>query len=160
MHSYLVAVVDGAYARFFTLTAAELPEAEPSSPHLAEHSSLNNMEKSIAVKGTKNSANNNIGRKHHGHRHEKTTQSEETNRRFANKVAHHVGTIAESFDGRHLILVAEPHILGNLRDSLPNQVTTKMTVHELAKDLCRLSAHDLEKYLINKQLLPNLGVKR
>ncbi len=151
MHSYLVAVVDGAYARFFTLTAAEFSEAEPSSPHLIEHSSLNNSEKPMAVKGPQN----NIGRKHHGHRHEKTTQFEEINRRFANKVAHQISSIAESFEGHHLILVAEPHILGNLRESLSQQVTTKMSVRELAKDLCRLSAHDLQKYLISKQLLPS-----
>lgn len=156
MHSYLVAVVDGAYARFFTLTAVEFSEAEPSTPHLTEHSSLNNAEKPMAVKGTPN----NIGRKHHGHRHEKTTQFEEINRRFASKVAQQISTIIESFNGHHLILVAEPHILGNLRESLPNQVNTKMSIRELAKDLCRLNAHDLEKYLVNKQLLPNPGAKR
>lgn len=152
MHSYLVAVVDGAHARFFSLTADEFSEVELSSPHLNEHSSLNNTEKPMATKG----ANNNlIGRKHHGHRHEKTTQHEEINRRFANKVAQHIGTLAESFNGHHLILVAEPHILGHLRDSLSHQVATKMSIYELAKDLCRLSAHDLEKYLISKQVLPS-----
>ncbi|MEM6254797.1 MAG: host attachment protein [Cyanobacteria bacterium P01_D01_bin.156] len=155
MHSYLVAVVDGAHARFFTFTTAEFSEAEPT-PHLLEHSSLNNADKPMAIKGTKN----NIGRKHHGHRHEKTTQSEEINRRFANKVTQQVSSILENWNGHHLILVAEPHILGNLRDSLPSQITSRVSVHELAKDLCRLSTHELQKYLEGKQLLPNSKTSR
>ncbi|MEM9979121.1 MAG: host attachment protein [Cyanobacteria bacterium P01_D01_bin.2] len=150
MHSYLVAVVDGTRARFFTLDA-RVPEETESGPRLAEHSSLNNAEKPIATKGA---ANNLIGRKHHGNRHEKTTQLAEPNRRFANKVLQHISHITQGFAGQHLILVAEPHILGNLRESVSSHVPSTMTVSELAKDLCRLNAHDLHKYLTGKQMLP------
>ena len=101
MHSYLVAVVDGTQARFFTLDAG-VPEKTESGPRLAEHSSLNNIEKPIATKGT---LNNLIGRKHHGNRHEKTTQFAEPNRRFANKGLHQIIKIPLSFAGQHLILV-------------------------------------------------------
>ncbi|MEM8615119.1 MAG: host attachment protein [Cyanobacteria bacterium P01_H01_bin.105] len=152
MRSYLVAVVDGAHARFFTLNATELLDQGQSGPHLTEHSSLNNAEKNIVTKGP---SNNLIGRKHHGNRHEKTTQFAETNRRFANKVLQHIGTISQSFLGHHLVLVAEPHILGSLRDSVQNYVPSTMTISELAKDLCRLSAHELHQYLTSKQLLPS-----
>ena len=151
MRSYLVAVVDGAHARFFTLTAAEFSEEEQSGPHLTEHSSLNNIEKPIASKGN----NNQIGRKHHGNRHEKTTQFVEINRRFANKVLQHISTINENFTSHHLILVAEPHILGNLRESVSSHLSSNMVFSELAKDLCRLNAHDLHKYLTSKQMLPS-----
>lgn len=150
MRSYLVAVVDGAHARFFTLAAAEFSDEGQSGPHLTEHSSLNNADKPMANKGN----TNNIGRKHHGNRHEKTTQFEETNRRFASKVLQHITTITQSFTSNHLILIAEPHILGNLRESVPNYVPSTMTVSELAKDLCRLNGHELHKYLTNKQMLP------
>ncbi|MEO0348757.1 MAG: host attachment protein [Cyanobacteria bacterium P01_A01_bin.15] len=150
MHSYLVAVVDGTQARFFTLDAG-VPEETGSGPRLAEHSSLNNIEKPIATKGT---LNNLIGRKHHGNRHEKTTQFAEPNRRFANKVLQHISHITQSFAGQHLILVAEPHILGNLRESVSSHVPSTMTVSELTKDLCRLNAHDLHKYLTGKEMLP------
>ena len=151
MRSYLVAVVDGAHARFFTLTAAEFPDAEQSGPHLIEHSSLNNAEKPIASKGD---TNNLIGRKHHGNRHEKTTQSTETNRRFASKVLQHIHSVTQNFANHDLILVAEPHILGSLRESVSSYVPSTMTVSELAKDLCRLNAHELHKYLANKDMLP------
>ncbi|MEM1255249.1 MAG: host attachment protein [Cyanobacteria bacterium P01_H01_bin.21] len=155
MRSYLVAVVDGVHARFFTLAAAEFSDQGQSGPHLTEHSSLNNAEKPIATKGTNN---NLIGRKHHGNRHEKTTQFTEINRRFASKVVQHVGTIAQNTPGHHLVLVAEPHILGALRESVSAHIPSAMTVSELAKDLCRLNAHELHKYLTNKQILP--GPKR
>ena len=148
MRSYLVAVVDGAQARFFTLTTAEFSDEELSGPHLIEHSSLNNVEKPIASKGNSN------GRKHHGNRHEKTTQSVEANRRFAHRVLQQISSIHESFAGQYLILVAEPHILGNLRESAHNYIPSTMVVSELAKDLCRLNAHDLHKYLASKELLP------
>ncbi|MEM9484352.1 MAG: host attachment protein [Cyanobacteria bacterium P01_F01_bin.116] len=155
MRSYLIAVVDGAQARFFTLAAAEFSDEGQSGPHLIEHSSLNNVEKPIAIKGI---ANNRIGRKHHGNRHEKTKQFVEINRRFAHKVLQHISTITQSFEAHHLILVAEPHTLGSLRESVPSYVPSTMTVSELAKDLCRLNAHDLHKYLTSKQMLP--GPKR
>ena len=151
MRSYLVAVVDGAHARFFTLTTAEFSDQELSGPHLNEHSSLNNAEKPIASKG---SNNNLIGRKHHGNRHEKTTLSVEVNRRFAHQVLQHISGVNESFGGHHLVLVAEPHILGSLRESAHNYLPSTMVVSELAKDLCRLKAHDLHKYLASKELLP------
>lgn len=151
MRSYLVAVVDGAQARFFTLTAAEFSDEEQSRPHLTEHSSLNNAEKPIASKGN---TDNQIGRKHHGNRHEKTTQTTETNRRFASKVLQHIHVVTQNFASHHLILVAEPHILGSLRESVSSCVPSTMTVSELAKDLCRLNAHELHKYLANKQMLP------
>ena len=149
MRSYLVAVVDGAHARFFTLAAAQFEDL--STPRLSEHSSLNNSEKPIATKGINN---NSIGRKHHGNRHEKTTQFVEINRRFAHRVLQHIGAVAETFTGQDLILVAEPHILGNLRESAAGYLPATMVVSELAKDLCRLNAHDLHKYLVSKQLLP------
>lgn len=151
MRSYLVAVVDGAHARFFTLAAAEFSDQGQSGPHLAEHSSLNNIEKPIAIKGV---SNNLIGRKHHGNRHEKTTQSTEINRRFAGKVLQHINSIVQNSSPQHLILVAEPHILGSLRDSISHTIPA-ITVSELAKDLCRLSAHELHKYLTSKQMLPS-----
>ncbi|MEL7508532.1 MAG: host attachment protein [Cyanobacteria bacterium J06636_28] len=155
MRSYLVTVVNGVHARFFTLAAAELSDDGQSGPHLTEHSSLNNAEKPIATKGT---PNNLIGRKHHGNRHEKTTQSTEINRRFASKVLQHISTITQTSASSHLILVAEPHILGNLRESVASHVPSTMSVNELAKDLCRLNAHELHKYLTSKQMLP--GPKR
>ncbi|MDV3348775.1 hypothetical protein D0962_15240 [Leptolyngbyaceae cyanobacterium CCMR0082] len=155
MRSYLVAVVDGAQARFFTLNGTEFSDQGQSGPHLTEHSSLNNAEKPITTKGP---SNNLIGRKHHGNRHEKTTQFTETNRRFASKVLQHIGSMAQSFSGYDLVLVAEPHILGTLRESVQNYVPGTMTINELSKDLCRLNAHELHKYLTSKQMLP--GPKR
>lgn len=152
MRSYLVAVVDGAHARFFTLAVAEFSDQGQLNPHLTEHSSLNNADKPIATKGA---SNNSIGRKHHGNRHEKTTQDTEINRRFANKVVQHIGTVAQNTASQHLVLVAEPHILGNLRGSVSNHVPSTMMISELAKDLCRLNAHELHKYLTSKQMLPN-----
>ena len=100
MRSYLVAVVDGAHARFFTLAAAEFSEQGQSGPHLTEHSNLNNAEKPIATKGA---SNNLIGRKHHGHRHEKTTQFTAVNRRFASKVVQHIGSVAQNVSCQHLV---------------------------------------------------------
>ena len=152
MRSYLVAVVDGAHARFFTLNAAEFSDQGQSGPYLTEHSSLNNGEKPIATKGA---SNNLIGRKHHGNRHEKTTQFTETNRRFANKVLQHISGIIQNFSSHNLVLIAEPHILGNLRESVQSHVPSTMAISELAKDLCRLNAHELHKYLISKQILPS-----
>ncbi len=66
------------------------------------------------------------------------------------KLAHRVADLLEaerqkgSFD--HLIIIAAPQMLGDLRQSLPDTVKS-MIVEEIAKDLSKLSLHELKDTL-------------
>ncbi len=151
MHSYLVAVVDGAHARFLTFSTAEFPDTELTSSHLTEHSSLNSAEKPLAVK---READNPIGRKHHGQRHDRPKQSAEMDRRFASLVVEQLNSVAQDARSQQIVLAAEPHVLGHLRELIPSHFSAAVEIRELAKDLCRLRPHDLHQYLAGKKLLP------
>jgi protein required for attachment to host cells len=59
----------------------------------------------------------------------------------------------ESHRIRHLLLVAEPQMLGIVRESNA-EISKTIEVKELAKDLCQFSVRDLHEYLASKKLLP------
>jgi protein required for attachment to host cells len=60
----------------------------------------------------------------------------------------------ESHKIRHLLLVAEPQMLGIVREPINAEISKTIEVKELAKDLCQLSGRDLHEYLASKKLLP------
>lgn len=65
---------------------------------------------------------------------------------FAKQLAHHLYTKAHNGDFDHLVLVADPDTLGEIRPVLHQEVTNKITL-ELAKTLINSSTDDIEKSL-------------
>ncbi|HIK43837.1 MAG TPA: host attachment protein, partial [Leptolyngbyaceae cyanobacterium M65_K2018_010] len=53
-----------------------------------------------------------------------------------------------------LVLVAEPKILGILRDCLHSSNGRSVQVHDLAKDLCWMKPRQIHDYLSQKAILP------
>ena len=58
------------------------------------------------------------------------------------------------YKAKHLILVAEPQVLGYVRESLIPMLPQNLELRELAKDLCKLKIKEIHEYLANKKLLP------
>lgn len=119
----LVVVADGSRARFFS-TDAEMLE-------LVELPELPNKQ-------------------HSAHRHKSTGapdsghHSEEG--KFASEIAAHLGAEANKKAFRDLVLVAPPHMLGDLRDALPKQVALHVTA-TVPKDLVGDARNELGKHL-------------
>jgi protein required for attachment to host cells len=157
MTRFLVAVVNGAKARFLTLEPLDAPELE-SGPDLIERCDLVNPTFEMAGQdlwaNTKTGRNRGGGGKSHNYDDHRGNHLVEFERRFAQDIGAAIDTLIAKYELNTLILVAEPQILGVLRDCLYSSNARSVTTDELAKDLCRLKARQLHDYLAQKDLLP------
>jgi protein required for attachment to host cells len=119
----MVVVADGSRARFFT-TDAEMVE-------LTELPSIANKQHAA-----------------HRHKGQGTADSghHDEESRFAKEVAAHLAAEGGKKAFRDLVLVAPPHMLGDLRGALPKQVALQVTA-TVPKDLVGDERHTLAKHL-------------
>lgn len=119
----MVVVADGSRARFFS-TDAEMLELEelPTLPN----------------------------KQHVAHRHKGAgavdSGHHEGESRFAKEIAAHLAVEGGKKAFRDLVLVAPPHMLGDLRSALPKQVGLQVTA-TVPKDLCSDERHVLAQHL-------------
>ena len=157
MSDYCVVTVDGVRARFFCLEPVGQPAVE-SGPNLVEHrDALINTELELSGRelwsDTKTGSNaaNGMAHGYYDHRNQHT---EEFKRRFAKQVADEAVQIAQRQGAKKLIVAAEKQMLGYLRNVLHVSPKAGYEVHELAKDLSRLSPQDLQGHLAAEGLVP------
>ena len=134
---YLVVVADGTCARFFSVEAAAQPAVE-SGPHLLEHEDMVNTEHAQGGQDkystTRTGLNlNPRGGPSHGYDDHRAQHEQEHERRFARDVTVRAVSLAQEQRAGHLILAAERHMLGLLRDALKIPVKSGIEVSELAK---------------------------
>ena len=163
---YLVVVADGTCARFFTLESAAQPSVE-SGPHLLEHDDLVNTEHEQAggdkYSSTRTGLNlNQHGGPSHGYDDHRAQHEQEHERRFARDIAARAVSLAQENHAGHLVLTAERHMLGLLRDALKIPVKSGIEVRDLAKDLTKLTPKQIHEHLATAGVLqarqgPKLG---
>lgn len=160
MTRFLVAVVDGAKARFLTLEPLDAPELE-SGPDLTERCELLNPATEMAGQdlwaSTKTGRNRGSGGGGHSYDDHRGNHLVEFERRFAQAIGAQMESLATAYDLKTLVLVAEPQILGILRDCLAG-ANGRLQVQELAKDLCKMTPRQLQDYLAQRSLLPTRQV--
>jgi protein required for attachment to host cells len=157
MSQYCVVVTNGAHARFFTLQQSEIPELE-SGPNLIEQQQLSNPQKetqgtalwSDAKSGRNRSAN---GGQAHGYDDHRSQHQDEYERRFAANIADECARLSHSNKASDVVLVSQKRMLGFLRTAMESKLNG-VNLQELAKDLSKLSPHDLHEHLAREQLLP------
>ncbi|WP_017297815.1 host attachment protein [Nodosilinea nodulosa] len=160
MTRFLVAVVDGAKARFLTLEPVATPDLE-SGPDLIKRCELANP--AIEMSGqdlwanTKTGRNRGNGSRGHSYDDHRGNHLVEFERRFAQAIGAQIEALIAAHDLNTLVLAAEPQILGILRECLAG-ANSRFQVQELAKDLCRMKPRQLQEYLAQKGLLPNRQV--
>jgi protein required for attachment to host cells len=155
---YLIVVGDGTRARFFTLEAAALPPLE-SSPRLMEHEDLVNAEHMQGGHDKYSSTRTGInlnprGGPSHGYDDHRAQQEQEHERRFAADITARALSLAQQHRATQLVLVAEPHMLGLLRDALKIPAKSGIDVRDLAKDLTKLTTTQLHGQLAAAGLVP------
>jgi protein required for attachment to host cells len=155
MPSYCVVVADGARARFFTLKPAALPAFE-GGPDLHEREDLVNPEKEQTsrelfsnLKTGRNRAAG--GGPAHGYDDHRTQHEDEFERRFARRVASRIRDLSPV---AHIVLVADPRLLGFLRAELAGKHANGTELRELGKDLSTLSPTEIHARLAAAGLLP------
>lgn len=157
MNKYLVAVIDGAKARFLTLELIGT-SIDESHCHLVEHKGLLNPAKELQGKElwttTKTGRNQGTGTQAHAYDDGRESHLNEYERRFAQAVADEIIEFTQRQAIQRLVLVSEPQMLGILRGSVIPLLPAILNVQVIAKDLCKLKASEIHEYLARKKLLP------
>lgn len=155
MSEYCVVVAEGARARFFTLERPDLPELE-GGPDLVEHPSLANPRHRAhddkVYADARSGRNRTPGGQGHAYDEHRDGHDAELEHRFARDIARQLGEVTRSNGTRRVILCAEKRMLGFLRDDLP--ALPGVDIREVAKDLAKLGARELQQHLARDGLLP------
>lgn len=157
MDHTLVAVLDGTRARFLTLEVAEFPELE-SGPNLIEHDSLinevNEMQGQDLWSTAKTGRHKGTGGQSHSYDDHRQNHRAEFERKFATQISAKIADLAQFHRSEQVLIVAEPQILGLMRETLGSVLPRQLKVDELAKDVCQLKPQELHQYLASKGVLP------
>ncbi len=157
MRHYLVAVINGTTARFLTLEPVEM-EGYESGPNLIEHKSLHSVEKEQQGQdlwaNVKTGRNRGSAGQAHSYDDHRQAHMIEFEKRFAQSIANRILELIQTHQVRQLILIAEPQILGLMREALNSNLPKNVSLSELAKDLCHHRPREVHDYLANCNLLP------
>ncbi len=157
MGKFAVAVINGSQARFFILDSTASSEYE-SGPNLIEYESLANSTKELHGQelwaNTKTGRNRGTSGQAHSYDDHRQKHEIEFEKRFANKINGVMLNFIQTHQARQLILVAEPQILGMMREAMTDNLFKTLNIHEVAKDICHLKLHQIHDYLAKKNLLP------
>ena len=157
MGKFAVAVINGTQARFFSLDSAATSEYE-SSPNLIEHEGLADHTKELLGQelwaNTKTGRNRGTSGQAHSYDDHRQKHEIEFEKRFANEISSQMIDIIQTNQARNLILVAEPQILGLMREAMTDNLFKNLNIKEVAKDLCNFKVTQIHDYLAKKELLP------
>ncbi len=78
----------------------------------------------------------------------------ELERRFAREIAERVAHFTQAWAHGSVVLVAEPRLLGLLREPLHKALNPAVELKELAKDYSRLTASELRDHLALNRMIP------
>ena len=157
MVKFAVAVINGTKARFFSLDSAALSEYE-SSPKLLEQEGLSDATKELHgqelwanLKTGRNRSSNNQAHSYDDHRQ---NHEHELEKRFAQKISSRMLNLVQTEGAKHLLIVAEPQILGLMRATMTDNLFKTLNLKEVAKDIGHFSVKQIHDYLAKKGLLP------
>jgi protein required for attachment to host cells len=157
MNKVLVAVVDSARARFFALELGDFPETG-NGAKLTEIDGLLNPAAETRDEelwsSPKTGRNWGTGEQAHSYDDHRESHRAEFERRFAQAIATQIRDMVEAESIRHLILIAEPQVIGFMRDAIASTAPPQLHVQELAKNLGHLKTHELHKCLASHNLAP------
>lgn len=159
MDNICVVVADGRRARFFLVQESGAPRAPF---RLAACGALGNMslrERGRSVTGrvrTETNTNREAGPMHPmGAQRER--HRVELERRFAVRIAGKASAIVRNWLTGSVVLVADPGMLGFLREAVRRALTPQIRVKELAKNYARLTASRLLDHLAGDGIIPGRG---
>ena len=81
----------------------------------------------------------------------------ELERRFAREIAQRVAAMTHTWTGGTVVLVAEPRMLGLVREPLHKVLKPGIELKELAKDYSHFTPAELRDHLALNQLIPAAG---
>ena len=156
MSAVQILVADAGRARFLSLEAP--PETE-SRRRLVERDDLLNPEGRLTDSEVYSDSrpglrHADVGGPGHGLDDHRSGHFAEVDRRFARRIAEEAVRRCRDEEARRLVVVAGPHMLGLLRDSLAPIEHLPVRVVEIPKDLSRLPLNALLSALDAEEALP------
>jgi protein required for attachment to host cells len=151
----LIIVADGGRARLFVSDAGG--GAQPG-PSLVERESLVNADyRAHGADSPGRTKSERVTNRQAGDVHPVDARRDqhrlELERRFAREIAQHAAALTLSWPDGHIVLVAEPRMLGLLRDPLHKALKPGVELKELAKDYSHLTASELRDQLALHRLI-------
>ena len=157
MAKFVVVVIGGTSARFFSLDSASASSYE-SSPNLLEQEVLSDSTKELHGQELWANLKTGLNRSSNGQAHSyddhRQSHEREFEKRFAQKISSALLKLIKAEQARQLILVAEPKILGMMREAMTDKLFKTLNIQELAKDICHFKVNQIHDYLAKKELLP------
>lgn len=156
MTKFVIAVINGTQARFFTYEPLELI-VPGTRNNLEEHQKLSNPAKKLQgqlwanVKTGRNRGTNGQAHSYDDHRQDHIA---EFDRQFVQRITDKIAALLSSYQTRQLIVVAEPQILGLMREALKSPSFKTVNIRELDKDICHFNSLKIHDYLAKQQFLP------
>ncbi|OGA53634.1 MAG: hypothetical protein A3F74_02380 [Betaproteobacteria bacterium RIFCSPLOWO2_12_FULL_62_58] len=155
MTNWCVVVADGARARIFVLEPGGGRAGDPSLLEKADLANAGYSARGADAPHMRTERNTNrqtgpmhaVGEKREQHRLE-------VERRFGVRIAERVAEVVKGWNEGSIVLVADPRLLGLMREMLREAVKSEITLKELAKDYTRLSATELHEHLASNGLIP------
>jgi protein required for attachment to host cells len=152
-------VADGAKARWLCLEKAPGASGRPTNK-LFERAGLVNLESELtgsalwfSLKSGQHVAPG--GGQTHTYDDHRQKHEAEYERRFAGKITDRIVEVTQAHEVSQLVMIADPRMLGLLRDELGDRHIGNLKIREVEADLTRFSAPELLKYLTERDLLPN-----
>lgn len=163
MNRTCIVVADTRLARFYGVEAVESPRLNLK---LVERTALTNPNSDLRKLGesttgrvrTETNTNRQAGPMHPmGAQRER--HRDEFNRRFVQEISRQAGEITKDWKEGTVVLVAEPRLLGLMREPLRTAVHRGIELKELAKDYAQLSASELSDQLASNGIIPPPAVQ-
>lgn len=156
MNDTFIIVADAKRARFF---AVELSDSPRSRLQLVERVTLANTDIEGVRKGgagrvkTERISNRQAGDVHpiEGRRQQHRVELE---RRFGREITQQASKLSRAWNGGTIVLIAEPRMLGLIREHLRDALDPAIELKELAKNYAQLTAAELQKHLDLKRFVP------
>lgn len=158
MNPVFVVVADGAKARFFSLKEKRGVGGKPDYA-LCEEDALVNPDQMQPGQQLWSGPSSQAGHFQEGkgqaHSYDDRRQDHtvEFERRFAQAITVQILSRTQSQTMYSLVLIAEPRLLGLLRQVLVPTLPKTLKLNELDKNLCHLTPQALKEYLVQKNLL-------
>ncbi|MBI4196166.1 MAG: host attachment protein [Betaproteobacteria bacterium] len=149
-----IVVADGARARLFTV-------AEDASPRrkyrLEEAANLVNPDVEARGGGSDGAKSDRNTNRQAGPMHPIGAQRErhrlEQERRFGAQIVEQAVALVGSWSEGRLVLIADPRLLGLMRERLRRALKSEIRLQELAKDYSGLSVSELERLFVEQGVL-------
>ena len=156
MNETFIIVADAKRARFFAVEPSDAPR---NRIKLVERVTLANTDVEGVRKGgagrvkTERVSNRQAGDVHpiEGRRQQHRLELE---RRFGREITRQAVTLSRNWKGGTIVLIAEPRLLGLMREHLRDALEPAVELKELARNYAQLTPSELQEHLDLMRLMP------